>query len=139
MIQDTINPRHAGPRRYFWLLDEGVQLIYEPFGWRAEWYVDVVDIQRGAAGPEHYEITDWFIDVVVEGMGPTYRMLDLHELGEAHEVGLLDARQTRAALTRAQNFVEKYLHRGARFPPAPIAPLFSADHNYPQLDTGSAP
>jgi len=27
------------------LLDEGVQLIYEPFGWLDEWYIDVVRIQ----------------------------------------------------------------------------------------------
>ena len=45
LMRDELAGPHRGPRRVFWLLDEGVQLIYEPFGWIDEWYVDVVRIQ----------------------------------------------------------------------------------------------
>ena len=45
LMRDELAGPHRGPRRVFWLLDEGVQLIYEPFGWIDEWYVDVVCIQ----------------------------------------------------------------------------------------------
>src|SRR3712207_2469974 len=75
LMRDETYHRHDGPRRYFWLLDEGVQMVYEPFGWRDEWYVDVVHIDTHRSdGQVTYRVTDWYLDFVVEGMGPTYRI-----------------------------------------------------------------
>ncbi|MDG4788041.1 DUF402 domain-containing protein [Micromonospora sp. WMMD1102] len=134
LIRDQLYHRHAGPRRYFWLLDEGVQLVYEPFGWVGEWYVDVVEIDtRGDAADPVYHVTDAYVDIVVEGMGPTYRMIDLDELAQAFVSECLDPTRVVGALLHAQRFVESYLHRGAPFPPPQIQRHFAADHHYPPL------
>lgn len=123
LFSDEIHWQHDGPRRYFWLLDSSVQLIYEPYGWRNEWYVDVVDI---VASDDLYTVTDRYIDVVVEGMGPTYRLLDL---GEA--VSVLTGTELTDTVDALQRFLDGNLHRGAPFPPASIRPLFAANHDYP--------
>lgn len=134
LVRDESYHRHAGIRRYFWLLDLGVQLVYEPFGWTDEWYVDVVFVDQEARDDSFaYRIADAYVDLVIEGMGPTYRMLDLDELGAALLAGQVDASGAADALTRAQRFVDTYLHRGAPFPPPQIRPFFAADHGYPPL------
>lgn len=70
LMRDELVGPHRGLRRVFWLLDEGVQLIYEPFGWIDEWYVDVVRIQaRRDDGQLTYHVTDEYADIIVEGMG----------------------------------------------------------------------
>lgn len=133
LMRDETYWRHAGPRRYFWLLDEGVQLVYEPFGWRDEWYVDVVSFEERHTPDAIYRVTDRYIDLVVEAMGPTYRMLDLDELAYAMAAGDMESAEAGRALVNAQRFVDKYLHRGAPFPPPQIRPYFSAQHQYPPL------
>ncbi len=132
LYSDQVYYRHHGPRRYFWLLAENVQFVYEPFGWRDEWYVDLVSISRQElGGTPWYLIRDEYVDIVVEGMGPAYRILDLDEAGDALLTGQTSSAALAATLTSAQRFLERYLHRGAPFPPAQIASLFSADHDYP--------
>ncbi|WP_433475104.1 hypothetical protein ACQPZP_41635 [Spirillospora sp. CA-142024] len=133
LYSDQLYFRHDGPRRYFWLLDEGVQLVYEPFGWRDEWYIDLVSIRRDeSADPLCFHIEDRHVDIVVEGMGPTYRILDLDEAGTALSSGAQTPEGLRRTLTGAQRFLDRYLHRGAPFPPPQIRPLFSAEHHYPR-------
>lgn len=136
LYSDQIYYRHDGPRRYFWLIDEDVQLVYEPFGWRAEWYVDLVSISRGeVAGTPCFTVSDAYVDIVVEGMGPTYRILDLDEAGDAAANGDIAAAQLASTLTRTQQFLDRHLHRGGTFPPLQIVPLFSPDHHYPSWST----
>jgi hypothetical protein len=123
---------HTGPRRYFWLLDTSVQLVYEPFGWCDEWYVDLVDIAvYREDGIEHFVVTDLYLDLVVEGVGPVYRILDLDELGAAMRDGALPVEAGANVLNRAQRFLDRYVHRGKVFPPSEITRWFSATHNYP--------
>lgn len=132
LYSDQIYRRHQGPRRYFWLVDEDVQLVYEPFGWRDEWYVDVVSFERSDyAGLPLFTVHDCYVDFVVERMGPTYRVLDLDETGQALLDGALTPSELARGLSAAQRFVDSYLHRGAAFPPLSIEELFAADHQYP--------
>ncbi|TDC79020.1 hypothetical protein [Streptomyces hainanensis] len=132
LYSDQIYHRHDGPRRYFWLIEEDVQLVYEPFGWRNEWYVDVVSfVSEDRGGLPLFTVHDRYLDLVVEGMGPTYRAVDLDEAGEALVSGSLNAHELRLALTATQRFTDAYLHRGAVFPPPAVARAFSADHDYP--------
>jgi hypothetical protein len=132
LYSDQLYHRHEGPRRYFWLLDEDVQLIFEPFGWRNEWYVDLVTVTRQVVdGTECFIVRDEYVDIVVEGMGPVYRIIDLDEAGQALVSGQVTASQLHGTLAAAQRFLDRYLHRGAPFPPAQIRPLFCADHRYP--------
>lgn len=132
LYSDQIHFGNAGPRRYFWLVQENVQLVYEPFGMRNEWYVDLVSISRKQVqGTCCFSVQDEYVDVVVEGMGPTYRILDLDEAADAMAAGVMSQAQLAATLAETQQFLERYLHRGAVFPPGQIGPLFSADHRYP--------
>jgi len=109
-------------------------MVYEPFGWRDEWYVDIVDIEVHRTEADlTYRVIDHYLDIVIEGMGPTYRMLDLDQLAEAMRAGHIDVAAAGRAMVHAQQFVERYLHRGAPFPPPQIRPFFSADHQYPPL------
>jgi predicted RNA-binding protein associated with RNAse of E/G family len=73
------------------------------------------------------------IDLVIEGMGPTYRILDLDELAAAVVDRRVAPAVAASALRSAQAFVESFLHRGAAFPPAEVRPWFSTDHRYPPL------
>jgi predicted RNA-binding protein associated with RNAse of E/G family len=132
LYSDQIYWRHRGPRRYFWLVEEDIQMIYEPFGWRDEWYVDVVSFECWEHdGSLLFTVHDRYLDFVVEGMGPTYRVLDLDEAGQALLDGAFAAADLARALSAAQRFVDSHLHRGAVFPPSPTKELFSPDHRYP--------
>jgi hypothetical protein len=134
LMRDELAGPHRGPRRVFWLLDEGVQLIYEPFGWIDEWYVDVVCIQaRRDDGRLTYHVTDEYADIIVEGMGPAYRMIDLDQLADALSAASIDSARAAEALRCAQRFVDQYLHRGGPFPPPQIRGFFASDHRYPPL------
>ncbi|WP_165436101.1 DUF402 domain-containing protein [Amycolatopsis suaedae] len=128
--EPATNTRHGGDRRIFWLLDVGVQLVWEAFRWEREWYVDMVRIDREG---DTFHVTDQYLDFVVPGMGPAYRVLDLDELGDAVRDGHLSVADSTEMLTRAQRFLDTYLHRGAVFPPPPIRPYFAADHRYPDI------
>ena len=132
LISDQIYYRHAGPRRYFWLLDQDLQFIYEPFGWRAEWYVDIVRFEPSRqSGTPLFTVHDMYIDIVVEGMGPTYRMIDLDEAVTALAAGEVSLEQFADAVRAAQSFVDGALHRGSVFPPPRLAELFHPGHLYP--------
>jgi hypothetical protein len=132
LYSDQVYFRNAGPRRYFWLVQENVQLVYEPFGWHDEWYVDLVSVSRQeAGGTPCFVIRDEYVDVVVEGMGPAYRILDLDEAAGALTAGAMSPAQLAGTLADTQRFLERYLHRGAAFPPGKLCSLFSADHRYP--------
>ncbi|MGC7101349.1 hypothetical protein ACPZ19_42310 [Amycolatopsis lurida] len=83
----------AGRRqRAFLLLDESAQLN-QPVGFTPEragwWYVDLVDIREEGD-------TVHVVDFIVGPPGLPYRVLDLHELGEAMTSGKLTPRQVPA-------------------------------------------
>ncbi len=123
-----------GLRRFFWLVDLGIQLVFEPFEWRDEWVVDVVTITERRPGLLH--VRDMALDVIVEGMGPTYRMLDLDDVARRLSSGAFSIEEAGDVLTRAETFVDTYLHRNGPWPPPQICPFFSADHRYPKVGDG---
>jgi predicted RNA-binding protein associated with RNAse of E/G family len=116
---------HRG-MRYFWLLDGDVQLLYEPYGWSDEWYVDVVAISadRDVDRPS-FTVVDRHLDLIVRGDGSAYRMLGLDAAADALAAGELTADQLAATLRAAQWFLDRYVHRGAPFPPPALRPLLS--------------
>jgi predicted RNA-binding protein associated with RNAse of E/G family len=110
--------------RYFWLLDGDVQLVYEPFGWADEWCVDVVAISADRDGDRpSFTVVDRYLDLIVRGDGAAYRMLGLDAAGDALAAGELTAEQLAATLRAAQRFLDRYVHRGAPFPPPAVRPL----------------
>lgn len=118
-------------RRYFWLLDLGVQMVFEPFDWPGEWVVDLVTITEES--PRRFHVRDMALDVIVEGMGPTYRMLDLDDVGRRLLTGAFSVAEACDVLIRAEEFVDTYLHRGGPWPPPQIRDFFAADHRYPSV------
>jgi predicted RNA-binding protein associated with RNAse of E/G family len=106
--------------RHFVLLDQDVKLMYEPWGWENEWYADIVRIERSGDGA--ICLTDIYIDIVIEGNGPTYRIVDLEDLAEAVTTGGVSRWELAQALRRAQTFLDDHLHRGKDFPPQCIRP-----------------
>jgi hypothetical protein len=133
LFRDEADPR-IGPgevRRFFWLLDVGMQLIFEPFEWPGEWVVDVVTITEPR--PNLFHVRDMALDVIVEGMGPTYRMLDLDDVARRLASGVFSIQEAADVLTRAETFVDTYLHRKAPWPPPQIRPFFSSEHRYPRM------
>jgi len=121
-------------RRVYWLLDYGVQIVYAPIGWTGEWRIDLVNITRkDVADVPTFTVHDKALDVIVEDMGPTYRVLDLNDVGQRLLSGIYNLQEVADILRRTELFLEAFLHRGAPWPPPPIVPLFSPIHRYPYI------
>lgn len=109
--------------RHFILLNYGVQLRYEPFGWNNEWYIDFIEIDSQPS--DTMTLKDVYLDIVVEGMGPTYRIIDAEELADAFEESHIQAGDLCQILRNLQIFVDDHLHRNIdNFPPKSILPYF---------------
>ena len=106
--------------RHYVLLDDGVKLMYEPWGWENEWYADIIRVDQ--VGDDVIELTDLYVDVVIEGNGPTYRVLDLDDMADAAASGDISREDLAGALRSLQRFVDGHLHRGRDFPPRCIRP-----------------
>ena len=106
------------------LLDLGVKLMYEPWGWKNEWYADIVRVDEADDGV--IGLTDLYVDVVIEGDGPTYRVIDLEDLAEAVVSESINDEDVAAALGPLQRFVDEHLHRKMDFPPESIRPTLTA-------------
>ncbi len=129
---DQLCNLHNMRRRYFWLLEYQVQLVYEPFGWQHEWYVDLVEMERSSTiSSTVFTVRDMEVDIVVEGMGPTYRIIDLDVFGTRASAGEFSLTECRDVLLRTQRFLDAFLHREVYWPPPAIIPFFSLDHTYP--------
>jgi hypothetical protein len=129
-----VRPGAGRRQRSFLLLDESAQLnqpvVFRPHhaGW---WYVDLVDIREDGAT---IHVVDHYVDFVVGPAGLPYRVLDLHELGEALTTGALTTDQVAHVLAATQAFADRHLqgrdHEGPDwpdFPPAALAPVRDLD------------
>ncbi len=112
----------GGPvMRHYLLLDESVKLMHEPWGWRDCWQADLVAI--GWADDATIDLDDLYIDVIVEGNGPTYRMIDLDDLADALASGKVCGRTLHEPLRGLQRFLDAHLHGGKDFPPRCLRPF----------------
>jgi hypothetical protein len=85
---------------------------------------------QAAQGLIHH-VRDMEVDIVVEGMGPTYRLIDLERFGQRALAGELTVAEVAEVLHKTQAFLDAFLHRGAPWPPPPIRAVFSPTHEYP--------
>ncbi len=121
-IFDRFDPKGDRVVRHFILLEEAAKLMYQPWGWKNQWYIDMVDLRW--VDENTLELEDLFLDVIVENNGPTYRAIDLDELADAlanHQVSIA---MISGALHRFQTFLDNHLHGGKDFPPAVFQPLW---------------
>jgi hypothetical protein len=124
-----VRPDAGRRQRAFLLLDESAQLnqpvVFKPerAGW---WYIDLVDIREVG---DTIRVVDHYVDFIVGPPGLPYRVLDLHELGEALTSGKLTPHQVAHVLTATQAFADRYLqgryHYGVEWPDFPPAALAS--------------
>lgn len=146
LVMDARHPSHGdgAPRRWFWLLDVGVQLLYEPWHWKNRWYADLVSInQEEESGI--YEIRDMEIDIIFEAQAPLYRVIDLEKFGQRVASGDFTLEEAVDVLRRTQTFLDRYVHPIGKeelfnvrpgdvvWPPKAVAELFSPTHDYPDL------
>jgi hypothetical protein len=125
-----VRPGAGRRQRAFLLLDESAQLnqpvVFKPdrAGW---WYIDLVQIREQG---DTIHVADHYVDIIVGPPGLPYRLLDLHELGDALTTGALTTQQVAHVLAATQTFVDRHLqgrnHHGPDwpdFPPAALAPV----------------
>jgi predicted RNA-binding protein associated with RNAse of E/G family len=120
---DNFDKRADKIIRHFILFQYGVMLRFEPFGWKNEWYIDFIEIE--VQPNDSLVLRDVYLDMVVEGMGPTYRIVDADELAEAFGKGHISSEQMCRILKNLQTFVDDHLHRDINnFPPKSVLPFF---------------
>lgn len=112
---DRLDEKAGRMVRHFVLLEESVKLMYEPWGWINEWYVDIVRLEH--VRPEVLRLHDLYVDIVIEGSGPTYRLIDLDDVATALENGEINDNDAAEALATAQRFLDRHIHRRRDFPP----------------------
>jgi hypothetical protein len=124
---------HGEPKeqRSFILLDAGFQInqpVIFPQEQRGWWYCDLVRILDEG---HTVHVDDHWIDVIVGPPDHPYRVLDLHEYGDALAGGEIDVATGVDGLRRTQAFLDSHLNRRCDirrdawpdFPPRAIAAL----------------
>jgi hypothetical protein len=111
--------------------------MYEPWrlkgsGWRNHWYIDLIRINW--LSDSSIEVVDLYVDIWVKGIGPTYEMLDLHELADALAVGKVGVEELKEPLCCLQKFLDNHLNFGAKdFPPQCIRPFMPENQTESRL------
>ncbi|RKN64087.1 hypothetical protein D7M11_34455 [Paenibacillus ginsengarvi] len=68
--------------RHFVLLKLNIKLMYEPYDWmKNEWYADLIAIEY--LENDVIRLKDLYLDIYIEGNGPTYRLVDFEDLAQA--------------------------------------------------------
>jgi hypothetical protein len=132
----TVLPQYRLPAggsvdRCYVLPNEGVQLTQPvTFGGvlAGGWYVDLVEVDDSGPG---VVVRDLYVDILIPPQGRRYEILDLDELAEAADAGVVDAPTVSKVLQNTQRFIDRHLRDPQAqlqdpwpdFPPAAIAPL----------------
>lgn len=127
---DRLDPKAGYMVRHFILLHESTKLMYEPWGWKNRWYIDLVGVRW--VDENTLELDDLYVDVIVEGDGPTYRIIDLEEMADALMNQAISIDAMHEPLHRLQQFLDNHLHGGKDFPPAVIQPFFERRSSLPE-------
>jgi hypothetical protein len=109
--------------RHYILLKEGIKLMYEPWGWKNRWYADLISIE--VVSPEIIKLEDKYIDIIVEGDGPVFKIIDLEDYAVALEAGSVSVQETKGLFINLQLFLDNHFQRKFDFPPAVIKDLIN--------------
>jgi len=123
-VFERFDPKASRVVRHFILLQEAVKLMYEPWGWKERWYIDLVGVRW--IDDQTLVLEDLYIDLIVEGSGPAYRIIDLNDLADALIEGKVNVETMAEPLHRLQRFLDDHLHGGKDFPPAAIRPFLDS-------------
>ena len=122
-IYDRIDSKSQKLVRHFILLEYGIKLMYEPWGWESEWYADIV--RTAFPDEDTIVVIDQLVDIICEGNGPTYRVIDSDDLAARIEVDDIANQKTGEILRKLQWFLDDHLHREKDFPPTAIVPYMN--------------
>jgi hypothetical protein len=103
------------PSRH-WTIIEKMQMP-PSLGDEWSWYVHIADIQADRAR-DCWVMTDHFCDIVISPNNRTHSVLDLDDLAEAVELGLIDSATMLGILRHTQELVN--LVRSGHFPPPQV-------------------
>ena len=106
--------------RNFILLNQSVKLMYEPFGWKDMWYVDLIQIQR--INDHEINLIDLYLDVIIYNNCKSYKIIDFDDLAKALVEGKVDVHDLEIPLKGFQNFLDNYIYT-LNFPPLEIKDL----------------
>ena len=115
---DRFDQKAGREVRHFILIAEATKLMFEPWDWKNRWYIDLVAVRW--IDEDTLELDDLYIDIIVEGHGPTYRIIDLEEFADALKDQKISPAAVHNPLCRLQEFLDRHLHGGKDFPPAII-------------------
>jgi len=115
---DSYDQKSSKNIRHFILIEESIKLMYEPWGWKDQWYVDLIKIETISQNEIH--IKDMYIDIIVQGNGPTYKIIDFDDFSDALVKGLININDIEFTLKKLQNFLDHHLHDCRDFPPTII-------------------
>ncbi len=121
---DSLNQKTGGKTRHFVILDQNVDLQHEPWDWKDRRYVDLVQVK--SVDEYLIELKDLYVDIIIEGNGPTYRVIDLEELGDALESGQIQLSEIAGPLRNLQQFLDGHVHGAKEFPPECIRPFMTS-------------
>jgi predicted RNA-binding protein associated with RNAse of E/G family len=113
--------------RHFLLINEGIKLMFEPWGWKNEWYIDLIQIIWHNENTLEY--IDKYIDIVIEGNGPTYRIFDFDDYADAIIDKKISLEEIKEHFVQIQNFLDNYIHNGKIFPPEKIKKFMIIENN----------
>lgn len=82
---------------------------------------------------------DLYLDLIVPTDGRLYRMLDLHELGDALEAGAVSVEDAVDGLRRWPAVLDRYVQRRGRRGPLPVWRDFPPARIRPPIDVDRQP
>lgn len=103
--------------RHFILLDKSVKLMFEPFGWKDTWYVDLIQIEK--VNDEEYKLTDFYLDILVLNNCERYKIVDFDDLANALVQGKVTPQELEIPLKGFQIFLDTNIY-SKDFPPKEI-------------------
>jgi len=114
----------GGNIRFGVLPDEDAMVAHRPWPIQyAEWVVHLVQCSRMSELPERWSVVDREVDILVDRDRQTYRVIDLDDLGDEIAAGRIASEQARRTLRSTQEFLDRYVHGGGRFPPSALVPI----------------
>jgi predicted RNA-binding protein associated with RNAse of E/G family len=106
----------------YYLLDKNwviiQDVIYPGFGSDWPWYIHIGDVTFDDR-LDCFVMRDLFCDVLVRANCSDHTVLDLDELGKAHQLGLVTGDDVLTSLSSTQELIDQI--RGGMFPPPEVA------------------
>lgn len=103
--------------RHYILLDKSVKLMFEPFGWKDKWYIDLVSIEH--INENVIVLKDLYLDVIIYNDCKEHKIIDFDDLANALVEGKVSPKELENPLKGFQIFLDTCVYQ-KEFPPFEI-------------------